>query len=91
MLFTFNFKLTSTANYCEFLTPWYMVFSLFQSTRSTLALTDGFGDPEILKQNLQTLLAWVCEIEELMANQKPPSSEFKVVKAQLQEQKVCLQ
>ncbi|KAF4087940.1 hypothetical protein AMELA_G00077310 [Ameiurus melas] len=61
---------------------------LAESTRSTLALTDGFGDPEMFKQNLQTLLTWVCEIEELMANQKPPSSEFKVVKAQLQEQKL---
>ncbi|KAM9488562.1 microtubule-actin cross-linking factor 1, isoforms 6/7 [Clarias gariepinus] len=58
------------------------------STRSTLALTDGFGDPEMFKQNLQTLLTWVCEIEELVANQKPPSSEFKVVKAQVQEQKL---
>lgn len=81
----------SNANCCEFLTYYYMIFSLFQSTRSTLALTDGFGDPEMFKQNLQTLFTWVCEIEELMANQKPPSSEFKVVKAQLQEQKVCLQ
>ncbi|XP_053083867.1 microtubule-actin cross-linking factor 1, isoforms 6/7 isoform X3 [Pangasianodon hypophthalmus] len=61
---------------------------LAESTRSTLALTDGFGDPEMFKQNLQTLLTWVCEIEELVANQKPPSSEFKVVKAQLQEQKL---
>ncbi|MCJ8728159.1 hypothetical protein PDJAM_G00001110 [Pangasius djambal] len=60
----------------------------WKSTRSTLALTDGFGDPEMFKQNLQTLLTWVCEIEELVANQKPPSSEFKVVKAQLQEQKL---
>ncbi|XP_060776821.1 microtubule-actin cross-linking factor 1, isoforms 6/7 [Neoarius graeffei] len=58
------------------------------STRSTLTLTDEFGDPENFKQNLQTLLTWVCEIEELMANQKPPSSEYKVVKAQLQEQKL---
>lgn len=56
-----------------------------------MALTDGSGDPEMFKQNLQTLFTWVCEIEELMANQKPPSSEFKVVKAQLQEQKVCRQ
>uniref|UniRef100_A0A3Q3IUP5 Uncharacterized protein n=1 Tax=Monopterus albus TaxID=43700 RepID=A0A3Q3IUP5_MONAL len=37
---------------------------------------------------MQTLLTWVCEIEELTANQKPPSSEVKVVKAQLQEQKL---
>ncbi|XP_058251804.1 microtubule-actin cross-linking factor 1, isoforms 6/7 isoform X1 [Hemibagrus wyckioides] len=61
---------------------------LAETTRSTLALTDGFGDPEMFTQNLQTLLSWVCEIEELVANQKPPSSEFKVLKAQLQEQKL---
>lgn len=40
-------------------------------------------------QSLDALLTWVCEIEELKANQKPPSSEVKVVKAQLQEQRVC--
>uniref|UniRef100_A0A8C1P9M1 Uncharacterized protein n=1 Tax=Cyprinus carpio TaxID=7962 RepID=A0A8C1P9M1_CYPCA len=58
-----------------------------------LAESDGqsneFRDPLKFQQNLETLLTWVCEIEELTANQKPPSSEFKVVKAQLQEQKVC--
>lgn len=61
----------------------------FKGARSALALKDEFGDSETFQQNLQTLLMWVCEIEELTANQKPPSSEFKVVKAQLQEQKVC--
>ncbi|XP_016342581.1 microtubule-actin cross-linking factor 1, isoforms 1/2/3/5-like [Sinocyclocheilus anshuiensis] len=54
---------------------------------SVLALKDEFRDPLKFQQNLETLLTWVCEIEELTANQKPPSSEFKVVKAQLQEQK----
>uniref|UniRef100_A0A668A9W0 Uncharacterized protein n=1 Tax=Myripristis murdjan TaxID=586833 RepID=A0A668A9W0_9TELE len=43
---------------------------------------------ETFLQNLEALLTWVCEIEELRANQKPPSSEVKVVKAQLQEQKL---
>uniref|UniRef100_A0A9J8BD07 Uncharacterized protein n=1 Tax=Cyprinus carpio carpio TaxID=630221 RepID=A0A9J8BD07_CYPCA len=56
--------------------------------RSVLALKDEFRDPPKFLQNLETLLTWVCEIEELTANQKPPSSEFKVVKAQLQEQKL---
>ncbi|KAI2655805.1 Microtubule-actin cross-linking factor 1 [Labeo rohita] len=56
--------------------------------RSVLALKDQFRDPLKFQQNLETLLTWVCEIEELTANQKPPSSEFKVVKAQLQEQKL---
>uniref|UniRef100_A0A3P8TQE6 Uncharacterized protein n=1 Tax=Amphiprion percula TaxID=161767 RepID=A0A3P8TQE6_AMPPE len=35
-----------------------------------------------------SLLTWVSEIEDLTASQKPPSSEVKVVKAQLQEQKL---
>ncbi|KAL4617127.1 dystonin-like [Arapaima gigas] len=49
---------------------------------------EDFADPETFLQSLDTLLAWVCEIEELVANQRPPSSEVKVVKAQLQEQKL---
>ncbi|XP_016097767.1 microtubule-actin cross-linking factor 1, isoforms 1/2/3/5-like [Sinocyclocheilus grahami] len=56
--------------------------------RSVLALKDELRDPLKFLQNLEMLLTWVCEIEELTANQKPPSSEFKVVKAQLQEQKL---
>ncbi|XP_075067641.1 microtubule-actin cross-linking factor 1, isoforms 6/7-like isoform X2 [Mixophyes fleayi] len=38
--------------------------------------------------NLDTVLSWVAELEELTEAQKPPSSEAKVVKAQLQEQKL---
>ncbi|XP_026140571.1 microtubule-actin cross-linking factor 1, isoforms 1/2/3/5-like isoform X2 [Carassius auratus] len=56
--------------------------------RSVVTLKDEFRDPLKFQQNLEMLLTWVCEIEELAANQKPPSSEFKVVKAQLQEQKL---
>ncbi|XP_059215804.1 dystonin isoform X5 [Centropristis striata] len=37
---------------------------------------------------LESLLSWLTDTEELMANQKPPSAEFKVVKAQIQEQKL---
>lgn len=62
-----------------------------KGTRSALALRDASTDSETFLQNLEALLTWVCEIEELTANQKPPSSEVKVVKAQLQEQKVCYQ
>ncbi|XP_029359607.1 dystonin [Echeneis naucrates] len=56
-------------------------------TRSSLALRD-VSDSENFLQNLDALVTWVCEIEELTANQKLPSSEVKVVKAQLQEQKL---
>lgn len=37
---------------------------------------------------LEPLLSWLADTEELIANQKPPSAEYKVVKAQIQEQKV---
>ncbi|XP_068253328.1 dystonin-like [Nyctibius grandis] len=36
----------------------------------------------------QSLLAWVADMEELVGNQKPPSAEAKVAKAQLEEQKL---
>lgn len=36
---------------------------------------------------LESLLSWLIDTEDLVANQKPPSAEFKVVKAQIQEQK----
>ncbi|KAI1885515.1 hypothetical protein AGOR_G00204550 [Albula goreensis] len=62
--------------------------TLKKGARCALTLREDMGDPETLLQNLESLLTWVTEIEELMANQKPPSSEVKVVKAQLQEQKL---
>lgn len=37
---------------------------------------------------LEPLLSWLTDTEDLIANQKPPSAEYKVVKAQIQEQKV---
>lgn len=37
---------------------------------------------------LDPLLSWLSDTEELVANQKPPSAEYRVVKAQIQEQKV---
>lgn len=40
------------------------------------------------QETLERLLAWVADMEELVSNQKPPSAEAKVVKAQLEEQKV---
>ena len=67
----------------------YFVMVFLKGTRSALALRDVSTDSDTVLQNLDALLTWVCEIEELTANQKPPSSEVKVVKAQLQEQKVC--
>nr|XP_033809538.1 microtubule-actin cross-linking factor 1 isoform X13 [Geotrypetes seraphini] len=37
---------------------------------------------------LEPLLSWLTDTEELIASQKPPSAEYKVVKAQIQEQKL---
>ena len=34
------------------------------------------------------LMSWMDEMEDMMQNQKPPSADYKVVKAQVQEQKV---
>ncbi|XP_072266284.1 dystonin [Pyxicephalus adspersus] len=37
---------------------------------------------------LESILSWLADTEDLVANQKLPSAEFKVVKAQIQEQKL---
>ncbi|XP_051728258.1 microtubule-actin cross-linking factor 1 isoform X19 [Ctenopharyngodon idella] len=37
---------------------------------------------------LEPLLSWLSDTEELIVNQKPPSAEYRVVKAQIQEQKL---
>uniref|UniRef100_A0A8D0BYN7 Dystonin n=1 Tax=Salvator merianae TaxID=96440 RepID=A0A8D0BYN7_SALMN len=37
---------------------------------------------------VESILSWLVDTEDLVANQKPPSAEFKVVKAQIQEQKL---
>ncbi|KAM5163309.1 dystonin isoform 1-T1 [Mantella aurantiaca] len=37
---------------------------------------------------LESILSWLADTEDLVANQKSPSAEFKVVKAQIQEQKL---
>ncbi|KAM4568871.1 microtubule-actin cross-linking factor 1, isoforms 6/7 isoform 2-T4 [Fundulus diaphanus] len=62
----------------------------WRGTKAPLALRDVSTNSEMFLQNLEALVTWVSEIEELTANQKPPSSEVKVVKAQLQEQKLLL-
>ncbi|MED6294289.1 Microtubule-actin cross-linking factor 1, isoforms 1/2/3/5, partial [Characodon lateralis] len=37
---------------------------------------------------LEPLLSWLSDTEELVANQRPPFAEYRVVKAQIQEQKL---
>ncbi|XP_014801189.1 PREDICTED: dystonin-like [Calidris pugnax] len=46
------------------------------------------GSTERGQDTLESLLAWVADMEELVGNQKPPSGEAKVAKAQLEEQKL---
>ena len=41
------------------------------------------------QEAFDSVLEWLAGTEDLLNNQKPPSSDYKVVKAQLQEQKVC--
>ncbi|XP_046365486.2 microtubule-actin cross-linking factor 1, isoforms 1/2/3/5-like isoform X11 [Haliotis rufescens] len=52
-----------------------------RSLDSALLQSGKFNDA------LDSLLSWLSETEDMVANQKPPSPEFRVVKAQLQEQK----
>ncbi|CAA9998245.1 unnamed protein product, partial [Nesidiocoris tenuis] len=40
------------------------------------------------QEAVEGLSKWLTDTEEMVANQRPPSSDYKVVKAQLQEQKV---
>jgi len=42
------------------------------------------------KDSVTSLLEWLAETEDMVANQKPPSAEYKVAKAQVQEQRVSL-
>ncbi|KAM4687865.1 microtubule-actin cross-linking factor 1, isoforms 6/7-like [Discoglossus pictus] len=56
----------------------------FSKTVSQRALTL----PDEPQESLETVLSWVADMEEITEAQKSPSSEAKVVKAQLQEQKL---
>ncbi|XP_044863726.1 microtubule-actin cross-linking factor 1, isoforms 1/2/3/5-like [Mauremys mutica] len=53
-----------------------------------VTLPEGSPSAEQAQDTLETLLTWVADMEDLVGNQKPPSSEVKVLKAQLQEQKL---
>ncbi|XP_060538141.1 microtubule-actin cross-linking factor 1, isoforms 6/7-like isoform X2 [Pantherophis guttatus] len=54
------------------------------------ALPRGMQGAGLTLETAGKLGAWVSEVEDLMGHQKPPSGEAKVVKAQLQEQKLLL-
>ncbi|XP_070795545.1 uncharacterized protein [Pituophis catenifer annectens] len=54
------------------------------------ALPGGMQGAGLTLETAGKLGAWVSEVEDLMGHQKPPSGEAKVVKVQLQEQKLLL-
>ena len=43
------------------------------------------------QEALEGLARWLSDTEEMVANQRPPSADYNVVKAQLQEQKVSFE
>ena len=51
------------------------------------ALDVGLLQSGKFREALEGLLQWLADTEELVANQKPPSADYKVVKAQVQEQR----
>lgn len=68
---------------------WKNVF-VFQINDRERRLDVGLLQSGKFQEALDGLDKWLTDTEELVANQKPPSADYKVVKAQLQEQKVGL-
>lgn len=63
-------------------------FSSFQVAERIAQLQEALLHCGKFQDALEPLLSWLTDTEELVANQKPPSAEYRVVKAQIQEQKV---
>lgn len=60
----------------------------FQLNERDRKLDVGLLQSGKFQEALAGLAKWLTDTEEMVANQKPPSADYKVVKAQLQEQKV---
>ncbi|XP_023339664.1 dystonin isoform X21 [Eurytemora carolleeae] len=65
---------------------------LWNSLKQALAERERKLDQGLLQSGkygeaLNGLMSWMDEMEDMMTNQKPPSADYKVVKAQVQEQK----
>merc|ERR1719278_736483 len=65
---------------------------LWNSLKSAIAdrerkLDQGLLNSGKLQEAMSGLKNWFDEMDEMFANQKPPSSDHKVIKAQIQEQK----
>lgn len=65
-----------------------LCFVCFQVALRAAQLQEALLHCGRFQDALESLLSWLIDTEDLVANQKPPSAEFKVVKAQIQEQKV---
>ena len=66
---------------------------LWNSLKQAMAERERKLDQGLLQSGkygeaLGGLMSWMDEMEDMMQNQKPPSADYKVVKAQVQEQKV---
>merc|ERR1719210_2861769 len=65
---------------------------LWNSLKQALAERERKLDQGLLQSGkygeaMKGLMSWLDEMEDMMQNQKPPSADYKVVKAQVQEQK----
>ena len=65
---------------------------LWNSLKSAIADRERKLDQGLLQSGkfaeaMNGLLSWFDEMDDMMSNQKPPSSDYKVIKAQMQEQK----
>lgn len=70
------------------LSIYFSVLDFWQIAERSAQLHEALLHCGRFQDALESLLSWLTDTEELVANQKPPSAEFKVVKAQIQEQKV---
>lgn len=82
---TFTWKHDQNQIYVQYIT---FVFVCPQVAERIAQLQEALLHCGKFQDALEPLLSWLSDTEELVANQKPPSAEYRVVKAQIQEQKV---
>lgn len=61
-----------------------------QNSDREAKLNEGLLRCGKFQEALQSLMGWIGETEDLVSTQKDPSSDYKVVKAQLAEQQVSV-
>ena len=75
-------------NYTWLLNNLSSIFLMLQVSERDRNLDNAILQSGKFNDALRNLIEWMKETEDLVANQKPPSPDYKVAKAQLQEQKV---